>query len=126
LVPPGELDFARAVAAIPGTELVSGPTGRSWVLGGHARGFTDELVVLRIPEDIACGPTQFYLWAAGDHVRTASARGSTITVSIIDPPDWLAGPPVFVEAETYKGVSPELEQEVQQIIDSLRQQGGIG
>ena len=58
-----------------------------------------------------------------EHARAATARGSTITVSIID--SW-SGPPVFVEAETYKGASPELEREVQQIVDSLRADGGIG
>jgi hypothetical protein len=112
---PSELDLPRAVAAIPGTELVNGPTSLN---GGQQ-------VVLRIPEDIECEPQEFYLWAAGEHPRAARAHGSTITVSIIDPPPW-AGPSIFVEAETYKGASPELEREVQQIVDSFAPGGGSG
>jgi hypothetical protein len=114
---PSALDLSRAVAAIPGTELVSGPTRR----------FSGQQVVLTIPDGIECDPQQFYLWAAGEHPRAATERGSTITVSIIAVPE-LAGLPqaIFVEAQTYKGASPELEREVQQIIDSFRQDGGIG
>jgi hypothetical protein len=112
-------------AAIPGTGLVSGPT----LVGGPTQSSTidglgpsNRRVVLTIPDDLACDPQQFYLWADGDPPRTATARGSTITVSIIDV--WY--PPIFVEAETYQGASPELEQEVQEIVDSLRGDGGIG
>jgi hypothetical protein len=112
---PSSSDLPAAVAAIPGTELVSGPTTR----------FSGQQVVLRIPEEIECDPQQFYLWAAFGHPRAATERGSTITVSIIDP-ESVAGPPIFVEAETYEGASPELQREVQQIVDSVRQGGGIG
>jgi len=115
---PWPMDLAGAVAAIPGIELVSGPTERPPV----SQDFSDQEVVLRIPEDIDCDPQEFYLWADGDHPRTATARGSTITISIVA---GSAGP-FFVEAETYKGASPELEREVQQIVDSLRGGGGIG
>jgi hypothetical protein len=108
-----ELD--TAVAAIPGTELLSGPTGDS----GR------QVFVLRIAEDIACDPHHFYLWAAGEHPRVATAPGSTITITIIDPPN-IDGPPIFVEAETYHGASPELQREVQQIIDSFETNGGGG
>jgi hypothetical protein len=115
---PSALDFSHAVAAIHGTELVSGPT--------PGPSFWDHHVVLRIPGHLECDPQQFYLWAAGEHPRAATARGSTITVSIIDVSPRRAGRPIFVEAQTYEGASPELEREVQQILDSVRHSGGIG
>jgi hypothetical protein len=113
---PNSSELAAAVAAIPGTELVSGPTGQD---------SRQQDIVLRIADDIACDPQQFYLWAASEHPRAVTAPGSTITITIIDPSE-IAGPPIFVEAETYHGASTELQREVQQIIDSFKQNGGIG
>jgi hypothetical protein len=135
--PPGpSVDhLAAALAAIPGTDLVSGPTDVT--LGGWRSAIE---LVLRVREDIGCEPEEFYLWAdecvtavtahvARDradshqdrlcldspHPRAARARGSTIRL-------WVATGAlglVVIDAETYEGATPEVEQEVQQIFDSI-------
>ena len=135
--PPGPSigDLAAALAAIPGTDLVSGPTDVR--LNGHSA----KELVLRVPEDIGCEPGQFYLWAdecvtthvgGYDHLesvclerpepRPARARGSMIRLWILFEDD-----PVLIAAETYAGASPTVEREVQQVIDSIVDPpGGVG
>ena len=104
-------DLADAVAAIPGTDLVSGPTDVT--VGGHPA----KQVVIRIREDIGCASESFYLWYAPtpDFGRYATATGSTIRTWIID----VDGTPVWIDGETYKGASPSPGQEIQKIVDSI-------
>lgn len=105
-------DLAAAVASVTGTELVSGPTDVS--VGGYPA----KLVVLRVPDDVGCGPGQFYLWYASTvgFARYATQLGSTIRVWIVD----VGGKIVWIDGETYKGAGPEPGQEIQQIIDSIQ------
>ena len=114
---PSAADLADAVASLPGTELVAGPS--DVIVGGRPA----KHVVIAIPEDIPCGPSQFLLWY--DDVRCADANlcsrwASTINevlrVWIIE----LDGTHIWIEAETYRGAGPEIEQEIQQIIDSIQ------
>jgi len=116
-VSPSADDLASAVATLPGTELVSGP--EDVTLGGRSATH----VAITIPDDIACAPSDFHLWydAAGCDGdipcgRWASALGETNHVWIFE----VDGKHVSIEAETYKGASPELEREVQQIVESIR------
>ena len=111
-VGPSVADLASAVAAIPGTDLVSGPS--DVVVGGHPA----KQVVLTIREDIACAPQSFDLWYAPTEgaARYATEVGSTIRAWIID----VDGKTVWIDGETYKGAGPEPGQEIQQIIDSIQ------
>jgi hypothetical protein len=111
-------NLAAAVAALPGTDLVSGPTDVT--VGGYPA----KLVVLTFGERADCnadgklGADEFYLWyaAGADNARYASELGSTIRVWIID----VDGAIVWIDGETYKGAGPEPAQQIQQIIDSIR------
>ena len=108
--------LAAAVAAIPGTEIVTGPSSID------VDGRPAQHVVLAIRDDIGCDPKDFYLWydentggASGGWVW-AGALGATHRVWIID----VDGRPLWIDAESFKGAGPEIEQEVQQIIDSIK------
>jgi len=105
-------DLAAAVAAVPGTDLVSGPTDVT--VGGKPA----KQVVLTIRDDIACDAQSFYLWygPGSENARYASAVGSTIRTWIID----VDGKVVWIDGETYKGAGPGPGQEIQQVIDSIQ------
>jgi hypothetical protein len=105
-------DLAAAVASIPGTDLVSGPTDVT--VGGHPA----KKIVIRVREDIGCEPNQFYLWYAPrpDYARFATLKGTTYRTWIID----VDGTPVWIDAETFKGASPDPGRQVQQVIDSIQ------
>jgi hypothetical protein len=108
--------LAAAAATIPGTDRVSGPT--SIQVGGRGA----QHVVVKIREDLGCDPDLAYLWyddrtgGATGGWRWASALGSTHRVWIID----VDGQLVWIDSETFKGGGPEIEQEIQQIIDSIQ------
>ena len=76
--------LAAAVATIPGTDLVSGPS--SIDVGGRPA----QHVVLKIREDLGCDPKTAYLWydesigGASDGWRWAETLGATINVWIVD------------------------------------------
>jgi hypothetical protein len=118
---PSTAELANAVARIPGVDIVSGPSDVT--VGGHAA----KRVVLTVPETVGCkaGDGGFYLWydlgqgsgCAGTQPcpRYASALGSTYSVWIID----VDGKRLFIEAESYKGASPQIRQELQRIVDSI-------
>jgi hypothetical protein len=108
--------FAAAVATIPGTDLVTGPS--SIDVGGRPA----QHVVLKIREDLGCDPKTAYLWydestgGASGGWRWAAELGATINVWIVD----VDGKRVWIDGESYKGAGPEVEQEIQQIVDSIK------
>jgi hypothetical protein len=108
---PSAADLAAAVAQVPGTDLVSGPSDAT--VGGYPA----KHVVLTIPEDVDCNASSFYLWYAptAELARYATELGSTIRVWIID----VDGTLVWIDGETYKGAGPDPRQEIQQIVDSI-------
>ena len=110
-VGPSLAALAAAVAAVPGTELVSGPVDVT--VGGYPA----KHLVITIPEDIGCPANSFMLWYAPtpDLARYATAKGSTIGVWIVD----VNGKTVWIDGETYKGAEPARADEVQQLIDSI-------
>jgi hypothetical protein len=113
---PTEADLANAMAAIPGTDA-SGPSDVStgW--------FAAKRVVLVVRDDIDCDPQSFWLWYDdAEGPRRATALGSTIRVWIYEQPHM--GFRIVIEGETYKGASPQVEQELEQIVDSIRFEGG--
>ena len=112
---PSTADLAAAVATLPGTDLVSGPTDVT--VGGHPA----KLVVVSVREDASCaaGDGGFYLWygdIASGEIHFASALGETVRVWIVD----VNGTRLVIEGESYKGSGPEIEAEIQQIIDSIQ------
>jgi len=110
--------LADAVAALPRTDLVSGPSDVT--VGGYPA----KLVVLSFGEQADCNADgqlsedEFYLWyaATAGNARYASELGSTMRVWIID----VNGAIVWIDGETFKGAGPEPGQEIQQIVDSIQ------
>jgi hypothetical protein len=104
-------DLAAAIAAIPGTVPVSGPTDVT--VGGYPA----KKVVIRIPHDIGCDAMSFDLWYAPTPGlgRYATAAGSTIRTWIID----VNGTPVWIDGETFEGAGLGPGREIQQVIDSI-------
>jgi hypothetical protein len=116
-VSPSSADLASAVATLPGIELVSGRTDVT--VGGRAA----KHIEITIPDSIPCSPEQFLLWyddvtcaSSAPCARFATATGETNQVWIVE----VDGTHVWIEAETYAGAPPEIEQTVQAIIDSIQ------
>lgn len=114
---PSAADLGAAVAALPGTEVVTAPTDVT--VGGRAA----KHVAIRIPENIPCAPTSFNLWYAdatcdGSNPcgRWVTAIGETNRIWIVE----VDGKHIWIEVETYAGATPALEQEIQAIIDSVQ------
>lgn len=109
---PSAADMAAAIAAVPGTELVSGPTALT--IGGKPA----QEVIIRIPDVIPCPPDQFYLWyddSLRDNARYATAPGSTIRIWIIE----VDGKRVELDGETYAGAAPAAGAELEAIVRSI-------
>lgn len=117
--PPGPSaeDLAVAISTAHGTNATE-PSDVT--VGGRPA----KHMVLAVPEGIDCDP-HFYLWydacggvpsdAEGCY-RYATELGDTIRVWIVD----VDGARLFIQADTRKGASPEVEQEIQQIVDSIQ------
>ena len=113
-------DLASAMAAVSGTDLVSGPTDVT--VGGYPA----KQVVITVRDDIGCAPISFFLWYSegpgtacggiGECERYASARGSEISIWIVD----VNGVLIVIEGETYAGAGPIPGEEIQRIVDSIR------
>jgi hypothetical protein len=111
-VGPSAADLAAAVSTAHGTELVTGPSDVT--VDGRAA----KHVVLTVRENVGCDPGFFYTWQ--DVERGAfwsmTGVGDTIRVWIVE----VDGTRLFIEAETTKQAGTDLEQEIQQIVDSIR------
>ncbi len=103
-------DLAAAVSTAPGTELLTGPSNVT--VGGRPA----KHVALTVREDVGCDPGFFYTWRAvyGGAFWLKTGVGDTIRVWIVD----VDGMRLFIEAATAYGFG--LEQEVQQIVESIR------
>ncbi len=104
---------AAAVAQAPGVALVSGPSGAT--VGRAAA----QHLVLTIREDLGCDPGYFYSWqaVAGGPFWARTGVGDTIRVWIVE---MEGGAPLFIAGETTKVAGPDLEQEIEQIVESIR------
>jgi hypothetical protein len=111
-VGPSTADLAAAVSTAPGTELVTGPSDVT--VGGRAA----KHVVLTVRENVGCDPGFFYTWrdVYGGALWTTTRVGDTIRVWIVD----VDATRLFIEAETTRQADPDLEQEIQQIVESIR------
>jgi len=105
--------LADAVAAIKGVQVVTPPEAAT-VGGKPARH-----VAIRIPDNIPCKATDFYLWYGRNgtgEFRWSSYLGETNDVWTVD----VDGKTFWLEAETYKGSSKALATEIQAMVDSIR------
>jgi hypothetical protein len=111
-VDPSAADLAVAVSKAPGTELVRGPSDVT--VGGRAA----KHVVLTVREDVGCDPGFFYAWQDVEEgaLWPMTDVGDTIRVWILD----VGGTRLFIEAETTKQAGSDLEQEIRQIVESIR------
>jgi serine/threonine-protein kinase len=110
---PSIADLTAAVAAAPGTQLISGPSDVT--VGGHPATYVE----LTVREDLGCDPGYFYTWDTRDWVGAGwleTTNGYTIRVWIVD----VDGTRLFIEAETKGGTGFDLEPEIHQIVDSIR------
>jgi hypothetical protein len=117
---PAAADLATAVASIPDTTVASGPSDVT--VGGRPA----KHLVLTLPDTLGCASTAFNLWYGnrapacpgdpGPCWRYASEPGQTIAIWIVD----AVGGRVFIEAETYKGTSSAVADEIQQVVDSIQ------
>jgi hypothetical protein len=115
---PSAADLAAAISTAHGTDATE-PSDVT--VDGRAAKY----VVLTVPENSDC-VSHFYLWyndCAGDPsanaagcYRYATDLGDTLRVWIVD----VNGARLSIEAETRKVAGPEIEQEIQQIVDSIR------
>jgi hypothetical protein len=103
-------DLAAAVATAPGTKLVKRPS--DVILGGHAA----KHLVLKVRRRVGCDPGFFYSWneVFGGAFWQTTAVGDTIRVWIVS----VDGTRLFIAAATRGGIL--LEQEIHQIVESLR------
>jgi hypothetical protein len=110
-VGPSAADLAAAVWTAPGTELVTGPSDVT--VGGRPA----KHVVLTVRENVGCDPGFFYTWrdVFGGALWPTTEMGVTIRVWIVD----VDGTRLFIEGETTDQASLDLEQEVQQIVESI-------
>lgn len=109
------VELAAAAAAIPGTDLVSGP------VSVEVGGFPAQHVVFTIRDDLGCDPKDAYLWVddgsgAANNWHWASALGSTHQVWITE----VDGKIIWIDSETFEGGGTGPDLEVQQVIDSIQ------
>lgn len=105
-------DLAAGVARAPGTQLVTGPTDVT--IGG----LPAKHVVLTVREDLGCDPGYFYTWpdVRWGAVWPGTNVGDTIRVWIVE----VEGTRLFIEAETTTQADSALDQELEQIVASIR------
>jgi hypothetical protein len=116
--------LAEAVASAPGIELVSGPTDVS--VGGRP---AKAVVVKVVPATgsgslpgpggpLGCDPAYFFGWDAvdGGAFWLSTIPGDTLSVWIVE----VDGTLLFIEAATHPEASAAVQQEIPQIIDSIR------
>lgn len=109
-VGPTAADLAAALLTIPGTDAV-GPTDVT------VGGLPAKHVVLTVRGDVGCEPEDFHLWAGpGESARYASQLPTTIRVWIID----VDTERIVIESELLAGATPELDQEIDLIVESIR------
>ncbi len=105
-------DLAATVSTAPGTELVTGPSDVT--VGGRPA----KHLVLTVREDLGCDPGYFFTTdtpTGGPGWWTTDA-GDEIKVWIVD----VDGKRLFIAGETKPEAGSELDEEIQQIVDSIQ------
>jgi hypothetical protein len=109
---PTAADLAAAFATAPGTKLIAGPSDMT--IGGRPA----KQVAVSVIEDVGCDPGYFYSWTDvyGGALWPETRVGDMIRVWVVD----LGGKLLVIEAETSEQADAELEQEIGQIVGSIR------
>jgi hypothetical protein len=109
---PSLSDLLAAVAGAPGVDVVAGPSDVT--VGGYPA----KRMALTVRNDIGCDPGFFWSWhdAQGGALWTTTEVGSVIKVWIVD----VKGQHLFIGAATARSASPGLDDEIEQIIGSIR------
>jgi hypothetical protein len=105
-------DLAAAVSTAPGTDLVTGPSDVT--VGGRPAKYA----VVTVRADLGCDPGFFFTSAPppGGPGWWTTDVGDKIRVWIVD----VDGTRFFIAGETTPQASPELDQEIEDIVDSIR------
>jgi hypothetical protein len=108
---PSAADLAAAVSEVPGTHVVAGPSDVT------VGGLPAKHVVFSVREDVGCDPGFFFMYPNvwGGALWPETVPGDTIRVWIVDVGRTL----FFIEGATHEDAGPELEKEVEQIVDSI-------
>lgn len=109
---PSAANLAAAFAEAPGTRLLGGP----WDVTVGGRLATH--VVVEVRKDVGCDPGYFFKWQdiEGGALWGSTGIGDTIRVWIVP----VRGTRLVIEAETTRQATPRLEEEIQQIVESIR------
>jgi hypothetical protein len=105
-------DLATAVANAPGTELLTGP------LDVTLDGRPAKQVILTVREKVGCDPGFFYRWEDAEvgAFWSETRVGDTIRVWIVD----VGSTRLFIEAATSTDSDVQLDEEVVEIVESIR------
>jgi hypothetical protein len=105
-------DFAVHASRVRGTELVTGPSDVT--VGGRAAKY----VVLKVREDVGCDPGLLYTWqeAAGGAFWTSTDVGDTMRVWLVK----IGRTVLFIGGATHEDAGSDLQQEIQQIVGTIR------
>lgn len=116
---PSASALAAAVASMPNTDVVTAP--KTVTIGGREATY----VAIRFHDDVGCALSDYQMWW-DDHPcgsggsepcgRFVTTGGETNYVWIFE----INRTHVWIEAETMKGARPEVQQEIQQMIESIR------
>jgi hypothetical protein len=115
-VGPSAAHLAAAVSRAPGTELVTGPSNVT--VGGYP---AIHVVLTVRKKNVGCHPGFFYTWndVDGGALWPRTVVGATMRVWIVD----VDGTRLFIEAATTPQASSGLDQEIQEIVGSIRFDG---
>jgi len=71
-----------------------------------------------VRRDVGCDPGFFYRWPddLGGAFWTSTEVGDTIRIWLVN----VGGTLLYIEGDTHAGAGPELEREVQRIVNSIR------
>jgi hypothetical protein len=113
---PSVADLAAAVSTVPGTDVVSGPTDVT--VGGRPAKHVSLFVTYSVLDNSSvCYPGFFFSWTPDDEgaMWDSTLPGDTIRVWMVD----VDGARLFIEAVTHFNAGPDVELEIQQIVDSI-------
>jgi len=111
--PPGSVeDYLASAASVGGIRVVSGPA--SVTLDGQPA----QHLVFTVGRHFSCDPGFFFTWPT---VRTGPSWtrtnvGDTVRIWLVD----VQGTRLYFEAETRKDAGPDIDREIEQIMQSLR------
>jgi hypothetical protein len=109
-------DVAERASTVAGTDLVDGPSDVT--VGGRAAQHVTFFVTYSILKtEAVCSPGYFLSWddPEGGAMWGNMMPGDTVRVWIVD----VDGTLLFIEAATHWNADPDIDQEIQQIIDSI-------